>query len=109
MQKIVCFGLTLVAVLSAGWTAAQPPSRPRATEPVELGGPPKKPHVVTPAIRTLADTSVPKLDIQDTKAVAGAVRKLSSLILQFSERTRLVFCPINRRLSERRQRGIDSQ
>ena len=58
-------------------------SQLRVIDPVELAGPPKKPPVISPAMRALADSSVMKVDAKDLKAAAGAVRELTALLDRF--------------------------
>ena len=87
MRRLCCATL-IVAVLLVWATdvaAQNNVSRPtvRVIDPVELAGPPKKPPVISPAMRALADSSVMKVDAKDVKAVPGAVRELTSLLDRF--------------------------
>jgi tetratricopeptide (TPR) repeat protein len=82
LRTIIC-PCVIVVLATIPLSARNVPSRRQraVVDPVELSGPPKKPIVVTPARRALAQSAVmEQLNSKDPSVLATAVREITSFI-----------------------------
>jgi tetratricopeptide (TPR) repeat protein len=97
MAGTVFAELTALVIASAITLAAKNTAR-RApvVDPFELSGPPKKPPVVTPALRAFVGSPTLKdLGSKDPKVLATAVRSMTSLIQQYPNESDFYFLRAN--------------